>query len=99
MIYEGSRYSNTPLINYDGKYSFEKRRLVEFDLTDSELYLVKEGDTYDGLAHEFYNNSNLWWVLLDANKDLVPGFFEGLVPGTQLNIPSQRQVQEVLNKW
>ena len=36
-------------------------------------HVIQEGDRLDLLAHHYYNDSRLWWRILDANPDLVCG--------------------------
>lgn len=36
-------------------------------------HLVKEGDRLDLLARHYYNDTRLWWRIIDANPDLVGG--------------------------
>ena len=33
------------------------------------IYRAKESDTYLGLAHRFYNDKTLWWIIARANED------------------------------
>jgi nucleoid-associated protein YgaU len=33
------------------------------------IYRSKESDTYGGLAHRFYNDKTLWWIIARANED------------------------------
>lgn len=36
-------------------------------------HVVAEGDRLDALAHEYYNDSRLWWHILDANPQIECG--------------------------
>lgn len=67
-IFKGSRYVKTPLYSRDGEYVFKIRKRFDFDISNSLLYEFTEGDTLDGLARRFYGDSQLWWVLLEANS-------------------------------
>ena len=55
-------------------------------LSENDTYVITVGgDRYDTLAHEFYNDSRLWWVIASANnadRDTI-----NITPGTQLRIP------------
>lgn len=47
-------------------------------------YDIKEGETPEILAHKFYNDSNLHWILLHVNKVLNPNF-EWVLSSNKLN--------------
>lgn len=67
MLFQGSRYLNTPLyFNYPTPVLGIRKR-YKFDLTDAVYYTFIQGDTLDGLAYKYYENSQLWWAILDAN--------------------------------
>ena len=37
--------------------------------TDSDIWVITQtGDRLDLLAHQFYNNVNLWWYIAKANN-------------------------------
>jgi len=36
-------------------------------------HVVEKGQRLDALAHHYYNDSRLWWRILDANPDLLFG--------------------------
>lgn len=95
-IFEGSRYTNTILNSVGDTKFFNARKIMDFNLDDAKIHTVIQGDTLSALAHKYYNNSQLWWVFLDANKYEVTGVFD-VKPGIQLIVPSYRAIQEVLN--
>jgi nucleoid-associated protein YgaU len=70
---QGSRYRGT--VTYPS-----------IPLSENDTYVITVGgDRYDTLAHEFYNDSRLWWVIASANnadRDTI-----NITPGTQLRIP------------
>lgn len=35
-------------------------------------YTVKEGDTYDSIALEYYNNPTYYWIICDYNRIIDP---------------------------
>ena len=53
---------------------------------DYKTYITKEGDTYDLLALQFYNNPTYYWVICDFNR--IFDCMKPLKPGTVLYIPS-----------
>ncbi len=56
-------------------------------LSQNDIYvLTSEGDRLDLLAHQFYKDKKLWWVIASANPD-IPKNSIHLPIGTQLRIP------------
>lgn len=74
--------------NLDDKYQLETRHwLKEFiDTSKIQTYIVKEKDTYDTIALEFYNNPTYYWVICDYNRIIDP--FTPPKVGTVLYLPS-----------
>lgn len=74
--------------NLDDKYQLETRHwLKEFiDTSKIQTYIVKEKDTYDTIALEFYNNPTYYWVICDYNRIIDP--FTPPKVGAVLYLPS-----------
>jgi hypothetical protein len=63
---------------------------------DDQKYTVQSNDRIDRLAHKFYGDSVLWWVLAAANNmELLP---TALYSGQVLRVPSPRYVLQELFK-
>lgn len=61
---------------------------------DDLIYTVVDADRIDKLAHKFYGDPVLWWIIAYANDmEIVP---TQLNTGDQLLIPSPRYVTQVL---
>ena len=58
--------------------------------------MSKEGDRLDNLAHKYYSDNNLWWVIAKANG--IKGK-SALKPGENLRIPLniQRIIEDFRN--
>ena len=57
--------------------------------SEDDIYVIaSEGDRYDKLALQFYNDSSLWWIIASSNN----GERAGLVPtpGLQIRIPASK---------
>lgn len=55
--------------------------------TVNDSYIVTtEGDRYDTLAKQFYNDVSLWWVIASAN--VFNNASLTLTPGIQLRVPA-----------
>ena len=50
-------------------------------------YIVRPGDFLRKLAKKFYANENLWKKIYDANRDVIGGNPDLILPGQQLLIP------------
>lgn len=62
---------------------------------DDFFHVVRYGEELDELAHRFYGNGELWWVLAEMNGIADP--FEPLPAGMVLRCPSVQTVfEEVL---
>jgi len=57
------------------------------------VIIAKSIDRLDLLAHRFYRDRTMWWVIALANN--LPGDSFFITPGTQLFIPSD--IQEIKN--
>ena len=94
MIYQHSRYSKTPLFNRDGNIIFRQRRRFVFGMSGSQRHRFKESDRLYNLAREYYGDSQLWWVLLDANPQYRTEM--DIKSGDVLAVPSYEEVMKCL---
>ena len=72
-------------------------RYPDIPLSEDDVFLLTiRGDRLDNLAHQFYGDSTLWWILSVANPDLPN---DSLYPslGFQLRIPSN--VTQILSDF
>lgn len=94
MIYKNSRYTKTSVENTDGISVFKLRKRFEFNTDNAVIHQYSEGDSLEGIALNYYNDPQLWWVILEANPQ-VKNALE--VPyGTNLVIPSEKEVVNCL---
>lgn len=90
MIFRNSRYTKTPLYNRDGNLIFKIRTRNKVSEKQSMTHVYSEGDRLDLLAFRYYADDQLWWVLLEANKQFRS---EMDIPyGAELIIPSFDEV-------
>lgn len=53
---------------YDGKRVFKTTRYPKIPVAANDIYIVaNETDYLDNLAHKFYKDSTLWWIIAQAN--------------------------------
>lgn len=67
---------------------YRKAKYPTIGHSTSDIYIVTDiGDRLDTLAHHFYNDSQLWWVISIANPDIIRRDSYFLKPGIQIRIP------------
>lgn len=59
-------------------------------------HIWKDGDTWYNLAHLYYENSKVWWIICKANNITNP--FETPENDQVINIPNNSIVQSIINK-
>ena len=90
MISTDSRYTTAVLqtvTDPDGttrqemRVAFPRSRVVQFT-----YYRTKASDRVDTLAAKHYGNGRLWWLIADANPEILD--WTDLVPGTTIRVPN-----------
>ncbi len=96
-----SRYTSTPIITTPDQ---PKRRYINVkypeitrDFADIYVY-ASLGDRYDLIANSYYNDTELWWIILRANPNqpadsLYPN------PGDQIRIPAPFRIPNILAQY
>jgi hypothetical protein len=82
-----NRYQNTPQTKYQKKRAYQTTRYPEIPFNVNDIYVITtDGDRFDLLAQEYYNDSTLWWIISTANRTLSQN---SLIPppGSQIRIP------------
>ena len=84
-----ARYDNkTKLKTSQGKQYYRGKFYPKIPLSADDSYIVTTiGDRLDYLAHIYYGDSELWWVISVANDNATNGSIFPQ-PGTQLRIPA-----------
>lgn len=82
-----NRYQNTKIINQSStniKY-YRDTKYPSIPLSINDIYIMTiDGDRYDKLALQYYNDSTLWWVISIGNDNL---------PQNTLNVPLGLQIR------
>lgn len=82
----------------DGDYFYNILRKVniptEIDNQYYDEYVVAAGDTWTGLAYNFYDDVKLWWIICLANNIQNP--LEFPTAGTLLRIITPELTQNIL---
>lgn len=92
-----SRYDTNSVIKLkDGKRVYRSKIYPNIPLQDDDLYIVTQtGDRLDTIAHQFYGDQSLWWIVATANNIHKVSF---TVPdGTTLRIP--KNYIDILNQF
>lgn len=54
---------------------------------NNDIYVISEaGDRLDLLAHKYYGDTKMWWIIATANNLNDANFF--IEPGRQIRIPT-----------
>ena len=90
-----SRLRFAKLLRIDGIEFFDLMELPTIPEQPGDVkYRVEGSDRIDSLAHRFYGDPTLWWVLAVANDmELVP---TTLSVGMEIRVPSPAWVNEQL---
>jgi phage tail protein X len=83
-----NRYINIPQTKIKGKLVYKTVRYPEVPLSSEDIYVyTQQGDRFDVLARQYYQDSSLWWVIAIGNPQVTLGSL--LIPsGLQLRIPA-----------
>lgn len=81
------RLKNIPILKSKEGVEYRENTIFPRISPDEDDIFIETvtGDRYDTLAHEFYNDENLWWLLAGADPE-----FRGTLniqPGRQMRIP------------
>jgi hypothetical protein len=66
--------------------------------SDDYLYTIEPQYTYrpDLLAYDLYEDAGLWWVFIQRNLDVLQDPIWDFVPGTQIYLPKNSSLKQVL---
>ncbi len=83
-----NRYQNIPQTKIDKKRIYQTSYYPEIPLTENDIYVYTvQGDRFDSLSYDYYNDSSLWWVISIANSSLPQNSL--VIPeGIQIRIPA-----------
>jgi hypothetical protein len=88
-------YSNDVKKEKDGREVYKPKIYPNIPLMDTDIYVATEtGDRLDTLAHQFYGDSSLGWLIASANNIHNASF--GLEDGTVLRIP--KDISQILTQ-
>ena len=72
MIYANSRYKDSNIIiDRNGTKVIDGRKKKTFNQSNCTLYMFKQGDSVDNLAHTYYGSTYYNWAILDNNPQYL----------------------------
>ena len=75
------------------KPSFVNALYPTVPLSKQDTYVTTvTGDRLDLLAHQFYGDVRLWWVITAANPDVIRRDSYALKPGIEIRIPGNHNL-------
>lgn len=95
MVFKGSRYTQVEVIQPPAPDGRAPRALAARPVapTPGRLeHVAAEGERLDQLAARYYSEPTKYWLILDANPDVLNPF-ELLEPGRIVYIPQNRIVR------
>jgi phage tail protein X len=83
-----NRYLNIPTTRINKKPVYRTVKYPEIPLDENDTYVTTvQGDRFDILALQYYQDESLWWIISIANDSLPQNSL--IIPeGIQLRIPS-----------
>ena len=84
-----NRYQNIPKEKINGNLAYRTSRYPEVPLSENDIYVyTTQGDRFDVLAQQYYNDSSLWWVISITNTNVFNQSSLVIPEGLQIRIPS-----------
>ncbi len=106
-----NRYQNIPTdvgTSKDGKGKpmYQTVRYPEVPLSENDLYVyTTQGDRFDSLAQQYYNDQSLWWIISIANTAIAGTSLPSDLHQDSLVIPEGLQIRiptntiEIINNY
>lgn len=88
MIYEGSRYEKAKIATVaSNRAGHQPTVFRETPPTYGDITVVmRDSDSFESFAHRLYGDPELWWVIADANPQVI--YPDQILAGTVIRIPS-----------
>ena len=101
-----NRYLNIPTIKINNKPVYRTVKYPEIPLNENDIYVTTvQGDRFDILANQYYQDQSLWWIISIANTAIAGTSLPSDLPQNSLNIPPGSQIRiptnyvEILNDF
>jgi nucleoid-associated protein YgaU len=74
--------------SFNLKRYYKPLKYPTISLNSDDLYITTTiGDRLDLLAYQFYKDTRLWWVIMNANVGIIRRDSFSLKPNLQIRIP------------
>ena len=91
-----NRNKYTKIQKSEGIRRYKPLKYPNIPFSINDIYIITTvGDRVDSLAHQFYNDTRLWWIITTAIKDIIERDSFGLKSGLEIRIPGN--VSSILN--
>lgn len=82
------RYQNSKILTTtEGKRYYSTTKYPNVPLSIDDIYVyTTQGDRFDILAQQYYQDSSLWWIISSANSALPQNSYY-IPEGQQIRIP------------
>lgn len=94
-----NRYQYIPVVKQSESSTryYRDSKYPAIPLSTSDIYVITvDGDRYDLLANQYYNDSTLWWIISIANSFLPQNSI--FIPrGSQIRIP--QNISDILKSY
>ena len=93
---QNSPYSATKIVGKQYLDLFSIRPVPAED--DDKLYTIEEQYTHrpDLMAHDLYDDKNLWWVFAQRNMDIIKDPVYDIEAGTKIYLPKSASLKKLL---
>tara|TARA_Y100000592_G_C5432636_1_gene299157 strand:+ start:466 stop:768 length:303 start_codon:yes stop_codon:yes gene_type:complete len=82
----------------DDKKIFKNIKYPKIPVDINDLYVMTaDRDRLDLLANQFYNNVDYWWIIANANPNVIKRDTFTLKPGLEIRIP--QNIQKILESF
>ena len=89
-----NRYQFIPIITIDNKPVYQTTKYPEVPLSDNDIYVYTvQGDRFDTLAQQYYEDQSLWWIISIANTAVAGTSLPADFPQDSLVIPEGNQIR------
>lgn len=89
-----NRYQNIPITLIDKRQCYQTTKYPEVPLSNDDIYLyTSQGDRFDMLAKQYYQDQSLWWIISIANTAIAGTSLPSDLPQDSLLIPAGSQIR------
>ena len=82
----------------DLKSYYKPLKYPTIPLKSDDVYITTTvGDRLDILAHQFYKDVRLWWIIMNANVGIIRRDSFSLKPNLQIRIP--RDIEQIVEDF